>query len=318
MNKQKRYRKKTKKRHILRRAFLTAEVFVIGFFCAGGTDMMQSARADDKYYVSYEKRTAQAPSVTPVFRWKNYPVIAHALGGLDGKTYLNSKESFIENYKKGYRLFEVDLTQTSDGVWVCRHSWNSPMGQWEGEEKKVLSSEEFLSKPIYGSYTPMTFSDLLVLLKDYPDAFVLLDSKQYSIRNYQKTLEDYSEYLEIAVRADAEEVIDQLIPEIYNEAMYPGTAFVQKFPTYLYSLWQEYSLEELETIADFCKEKNIPAATMYMKYWTKEAQIIFDERGILLYIYTVNDPKDAAVYMKQGAAGICTDILTEEQMLLEP
>lgn len=318
MNKKTKNRKKTKKGYYFRSLFLTIEVFIIGFLCVGGTDIMQSAKADNKYDVREQQEEDRKVVSTPGFHWENYPVIAHALGGLDGKTYLNSKESFLENYEKGYRLFEVDLTQTSDGVWVCRHSWNSPMGQWEAEEKKVLSSEEFLSKPIYGTYTPMTFSDLLVLLKDYPDTFVLLDSKQYSIRNYQKTLEDYSEYLEIAVRADAEEVIDQLIPEIYNEAMYPGAAFVQKFPTYLYSLWQEYSLEELEAIADFCKERNIPAATMYMEYWSKEAQKVFDERGILLYIYTVNNPEDAVMYIKQGAAGICTDILTEEQLFLEP
>lgn len=317
MNKRTKKRKKTKKSYFFRRLFLTIEVFIIGFLCVGGSEIMQSAKADNKYQISNEKQETQKIISTPKFQWQNYSVIAHALGGLDGKTYLNSKESFIENYKKGYRLFEVDLTQTSDDVWVCRHSWNSPMGQWDGEEKRVLSSEEFLSKPIYGTYTPMTFSDLLILLKDYPDAFVLLDSKQYSIRNYQKTLEDYSEYLEIAVSVDAEEVMDQLIPEIYNEAMYPGTAFVQKFPTYLYSLWQEYSLEELEAIADFCKQKNIPAATMYMEYWSKEAQKIFDERGILLYIYTVNDPKDAAGFIEQGAAGICTDVLTEEQLPLE-
>lgn len=317
MNKRTKKRKKTKKSYFFRRLFLTIEVFIIGFLCVGGSEIMQSAKADNKYQISNEKQETQKIISTPKFQWQNYSVIAHALGGLDGKTYLNSKESFIENYKKGYRLFEVDLTQTSDDVWVCRHSWNSPMGQWDGEEKRVLSSEEFLSKPIYGTYTPMTFSDLLILLKDYPDAFVLLDSKQYSIRNYQKTLEDYSEYLEIAVSVDAQEVMDQLIPEIYNEAMYPGTAFVQKFPTYLYSLWQEYSLEELEAIADFCKQKNIPAATMYMEYWSKEAQKIFDERGILLYIYTVNDPKDAAGFIEQGAAGICTDVLTEEQLPLE-
>ena len=88
----------------------------------------------------------------------------------------------------------MDLTQTSDGVWVCRHNWKESLGQWEGEERKVLSSEEFLNTPIYGKYTPMTFEDLLKLLDEYPDAFVMIDSKQYSVRNYQRTLEDYAQY----------------------------------------------------------------------------------------------------------------------------
>ena len=230
---------------------------------------------------------------TPEFNWENYSIITHALGSLDGLTYLNSRESFINFYDKGCRLFEVDLTKTSDGVWVCRHNWKEPLGQWDGEERKVLSSEEFLNTPIYGKYTPMTFEDLLKLLKEYPDAFVMVDSKQYSVRNYQRTLEDYAQYREIAINAGIEETLGQIIPEIYNSAMFSGTAQLYKFPSYIYSLWQEYSVEELNDIADFCQTSHIGAVTIYCDYWSEEIQKIFDEREILVYIYTVNDKEEA-------------------------
>ena len=175
-------------------------------------------------------------ATTPEFKWENYKTIAHALGGIGDKTYLNSKESFLAGYQMGCRLFEVDLVKTSDNVWVCRHSWYQSLGQWEGDEKKVLSSEEFLSRPIYGKYTPITFEDLLVLLSDYPDAFVMLDSKQYSLRNYQKTVEDYADYIELAEAAGVPDVMRQVIPEIYNQAMFAGTALLYDFPGYIYSL----------------------------------------------------------------------------------
>lgn len=248
---------------------------------------------------------------TPQFSWQDHRSIAHALGGIGEDTYLNSKEGFLVSYQMGCRLFEVDLTKTSDGIWVCRHNWNQSLGQWEGEEKKILSEEEFLSRPLYGTYTPMTLEDLLILLKDYPDAFVLLDSKQYSLRNYQKTIEDYAEYLEIARNAGAEEVIDQLIPEIYNQTMFAGTALLYEFPAYIYSLWQEYSIQEIEEIASFCAEKGIRAATVSCEYWSEEIQDIFEKKGILVYIYTVNDPKQAAYYISQGVAGVCSDRLVD-------
>ncbi len=251
---------------------------------------------------------------TPEFNWENYSIITHALGSLDGLTYLNSRESFINFYDKGCRLFEVDLTKTSDGVWVCRHNWKEPLGQWDGEERKVLSSEEFLNTPIYGKYTPMTFEDLLKLLKEYPDAFVMLDSKQYSVRNYQRTLEDYAQYREIAINAGIEETLGQIIPEIYNSAMFSGTAQLYKFPSYIYSLWQEYSVEELNDIADFCQTSHIGAVTIYCDYWSEEIQKIFDEREILVYIYTVNDKEEAVNYRQNGAAGVCTDILLAENL----
>ena len=247
----------------------------------------------------------------PEFNWENYKTIAHALGGIGDKTYLNSKESFLASYQMGCRLFEVDLVKTSDNVWVCRHSWNQSLDQWEGDGKNVLSSEEFISRPVCGKYTPMTFKDLLMLLSDYPDAFVMLDSKQYSVRNYQKTLEDYADYIELAQEAGVPDVMGQVIPEIYNQAMFAGTALLYNFPAYIYSLWQEYSKEDLTEIAAFCKEKNIQAATVYYKYWSEDVQEIFDKKGIKLYIYTVNNLKEARGYMQKGAAGVCSDYLQD-------
>lgn len=264
--------------------------------------------------VWYEKPQETETLYTPEFNWENYSIITHALGSLDGFTYLNSRESFINFYDKGCRLFEVDLTKTSDGVWVCRHNWKEPLGQWEGEERKVLSSEEFLNTPIYGKYTPMTFEGLLKLLKEYPDAFVMVDSKQYSVRNYQRTLEDYAQYREIAINAGIEETLGQIIPEIYNSAMFSGTAQLYKFPSYIYSLWQEYSEDELNDIADFCQTNHIGAVTIYRDYWSEEIQKIFDEREILVYIYTVNDKAEAVNYRQNGAAGVCTDTLLAENL----
>ena len=256
----------------------------------------------------------EIPANTPEFTWENYNIITHALGGLDGYTYLDSKEGFIHYYDKGSRLFEVDLSQTSDGVWVCRHNWKEPMGQWEGDKKKVLSSEEFLNTPIYGKYTPMSFEDLLKLLDEYPDAFVMLDSKQYSVRNYQRTLEDYAQYREIAIQAGLEHTLGQIIPQLYNSAMYSGTTLVYKFPAYLYSLWQEYSIEELTDIADFCQANQIQAVSLYWEYWSEDVQKIFDERDILVYIYTINEKEKARGYVKAGAKGICTDTLISENL----
>lgn len=99
-----------------------------------------------------------------IFPWCKYSVMAHALGAIEGQVYLNSKESFIQSYNKGFRLFEVNLLKTSDGVWVCRHNWNEPLGQWSGG-KKVLSCKEFLSNPIYGKYTPHVIKRFICTFK---------------------------------------------------------------------------------------------------------------------------------------------------------
>lgn len=89
---------------------------------------------------------------------------------------------------------------------------------------------------------------------------------------------------------------------------------IYSFPSYIYSLWQEYSTEDLEEIASFCREKKIPAATIYWKYWSDEAEEIFEKQGIHLYVYTVNDRNQARKYIAAGAEGICTDFLTTEDL----
>ena len=81
-------------------------------------------------------------AVATKFRWEDHRTIAHALGGLAGKDYLNSREGFLAMYEQGVRLFELDLSRTSDGVWVCRHNWKESMGQWKGSGKKVLTEKQ--------------------------------------------------------------------------------------------------------------------------------------------------------------------------------
>ena len=99
--------------------------------------------------------------------------------------------------------------------------------------------------------------------------------------------------------------------------MFAGTALLYNFPTYIYSLWQEYSVKDLKEIASFCKEKGIPAATVYYKYWSEDVQDVFDKKGIKLYIYTVNDLKEAKEYMQKGVAGICSDYLQDRDLNLD-
>ena len=65
----------------------------------------------------------------------------------------------------------------------------------------------------------MTFEDLLKLLEEYPDAFVMIDSKQYSVRNYQRTLEDYAQYREISIKAGIEHTLRQNSAISFNSSV---------------------------------------------------------------------------------------------------
>lgn len=98
---------------MMRRFILTLEILFVSLFLLGGSF----------------PETEAARNTSGRFSWKDHRTIAHALGGMDGKDYLNSREGFLFMYEQGVRLFELDLSRTSDGVWVCRHNWNDSMGQ---------------------------------------------------------------------------------------------------------------------------------------------------------------------------------------------
>lgn len=73
--------------------------------------------------------------------------LAHALGGIDGQTYTNSKEAIENSYNKGVRLFEVDVKLTSDNKLVCVHGWSKKdyevkLGITYNEENSIMSYEQ--------------------------------------------------------------------------------------------------------------------------------------------------------------------------------
>ena len=248
-------------------------------------------------------------TTSSTFSLGNVRTIAHALGGVEGISYLNCREGFVGAYEAGCRVFEVDLTRTSDDAWVCRHSWTDPMGQWEGEDSRKLDKATFLEKPYYGKYQGLAFADLVELLTEYPDAYLLLDTKHYSITNYQNALRDYSSLLAQVSDMGAEGILDRCIPEIYNESMYYGIAMLHSFPAFMYSCWQSYSLQELEEIAAFCKDHALAAVAIAQDDWSGKAQELFTRQGIYVYVYTVNEAEQAEALLDAGVQGIVTDFL---------
>lgn len=73
---------------MMRRFILTLEILFVSLFLLGGSFT----------------ETETARNTSGGFSWKDYRTIAHALGGMDGKDYLNSREGFLFMYEQGVRL----------------------------------------------------------------------------------------------------------------------------------------------------------------------------------------------------------------------
>ena len=57
--------------------------------------------------------------------------IAHAGGRIEGMNYTNSLEALNNSYKNGFRLFELDIIETSDGEFVAAHVGNTLKRWWD-------------------------------------------------------------------------------------------------------------------------------------------------------------------------------------------
>ena len=126
--------------------------------------------------------------------------MAHALGGINGQAYTNSKEAIENSYKKGMKLFEVDIKLTSDEKLVCVHGWSKKdyeerLGITYNNENRVMSYEQFINTKIKGKYTTMSFEDLIKYMKKYNDIYVMLDIGR---KLYDETKKIYEDILNIA------------------------------------------------------------------------------------------------------------------------
>lgn len=105
--------------------------------------------------------------------WKRF--IAHAGGSIDGKTYTNSREALETNYENGFRIFELDIIQTSDGHYVAAHDWEHWRKLTGYSGATPPTRESFMGKKIHGRYSPMDLIEINKWFQEHPDAILVTD-----------------------------------------------------------------------------------------------------------------------------------------------
>lgn len=269
--------------------------------------LKQSAQAQAQIEKETKKSKAtfkkETSSIQP---WYTYRAIAHALGGIDGKYYLNSKDSFYSNYKKGYRIFEMDLRLTTDNVLVGRHKWGPNLADPLSKKGKAVSYQQFKNTKLYGRYTPTSFLDMLNLMDQYPDFYLMTDSKSPDEYNIKK---QFSTLVQTAKKAGKEKYLDRIIVQIYNEKMYYAIKSVYPFKHFVYTTYQQPDSAFYKAVA-FCKKNNIEGLTSPENDINDYRMALLAKEGIYSFTHTVNSTYFAKEYMKLGVNGIYSDFLT--------
>ncbi len=225
---------------------------------------------------------------------------AHALGGIDHRTYTNSREALELNYRKGARYFEVDLSFTADGDLVCFHT---------GLEKRVgldrpidqVSTAEFLSHRFDGRYTLMTLETLFRRMAELPDMYLVTDTKHA----FRPSLE--------AVVATAEKVdpslIGRIIPQYYHEEEWRDVAEVESehglFATVVFTLYRT-SLDD-DGVVETARLGRAPVVTMSTSRYNPGLVSRLAAVGAVAMVHTVNDRHEILEYLAHGVRGLYID-----------
>ncbi len=221
--------------------------------------------------------------------------IAHAGGGLDGKTYTNSLEALEQN-RHSYELFEIDFTWTSDNQLVCLHDWGRNFKNIFGiETQSPLTLLEF--QELTASHTEFencTIDSLVDWLKSNDEKRVVTDVKLRNVEALRLISTKYPEH------------VQRFIPQIYDPAEYVPVRAMG----YRDVIWTLYRYHGSNSrVVDELAKMNLYAVTMPRKRANERLALKLDEFDVKSYVHTINHAGEAEKYYELGIDEIYTDWL---------
>ncbi len=223
--------------------------------------------------------------------------VAHAGGGIHGETYTNSLEALNENYKKGFKFFEIDFSFTKDNRLVCLHDWEinfaQRFGHYPNEKPTLIEFEKLVKdqKQIHNC----TLDGLAKWLKQHPSAFIITDVKE---RNIEALSIIYDKIPDASHR---------IIPQIY----YPENFDKAKKIGFKQVIWTLYRYAgDNHSVIEWAKKFKGPfAITMARDRADSELPRNLHALNIPTYVHTINDTREYEKYKTKGITEIYTDFL---------
>jgi len=224
--------------------------------------------------------------------------VAHAGGGINGKTYTNSLEALDQNISNGFLYFELDFSFTKDGRLVCIHDWRKSFkrafGFWT-KEKPTLETFESLVKN-KSEFTECTLASLAHWMKENPSAFIITDVKEDNLKGLKRIAEAIPEFER------------RIIPQIYDPRNYNTV----KKMGYKQIIWTLYRYDgSNDDVLDWVDKLDGPfAITMPKNRGTSNLPRKLASKYIPTYVHTINTVEEMNKFAKDfDVTEIYTDFL---------
>ena len=217
-------------------------------------------------------------------------IVAHATGKIDRYKYTNSYDSFIYNYNRGCRAFEIDLRETKNGHIIGFHGW----GRITPKHKK------FMSKKIRNKYLPIDEKQLRNLMINYPDWVLITDIKNnIKPMNTIISLCHYLRWYNI-------DCTKRIIPFVHNtgEQLHKVNQF--GFKKVILSTYKG-KISYNDIVQTVQKNDTIAGVAFSRNNWNMWIINFLKKNSVKPYIHSINSQKLIKYYKKKGFYGVITD-----------
>lgn len=165
---------------------------------------------------------------------------------------------------------------------------------------------EFMNALYMGKYHNCDLSYIIEFMRTHKDTYILIDgSHEKDPALYTKKILEYS-------RLDTN-IIDRLIFEISSNRVFEIIDSLHHFKNYMYA-GVDYRKVNTDDIIIFCKEHGIPAVSTGSIALTKDVIKKYNDNGIKVYAYSINDGEEVMNLLKDGVWGIYTDLQTPSSL----
>lgn len=238
------------------------------------------------------------------FRFPPESLVAHALGGVDGKNYSNSLEALEGALARGGRFFEVDLSFTADRDLVCFHTKHEKHLGLETPITEVTTAE-FLSRRYRDRYTLIDLETLIRVLLDHPDTYIVTDCKHAFNECMEKVLS--------VAEAVEPNLVGRIIPQFYKPEQWRDVARMEaehgSFATVIFTLYNT-NIDD-NAVMEVVRTHRVPVVTMSQKRFNPDLVAKLAGIGVDSLVHTVNKPAAMIGFVDQGVRGIYSDRFVE-------
>jgi len=272
------------------------------------------------HFVGYQDETKKSEAevlkgktTREIFNYyvKNQKYIMHAGGAIDGHIYTNSLEALEENYKKGNRIFEIDLNYTNDHQLVMIHGWTESdyQGKLGVPYAGVMNKATFKNTLLHGKYHTMTLEDLIKFMRSHPYAYFILNLKGGSKAAVSK--DALTELVNLANRNP--NILDRLVIWGYNLNVIKTARRIYNFDliTLSYNDPKDMPTEvnTKEKMIAYCVKNNISSLIFAEDTFDEEIATLGKKAGIYSFVFTIDNEKKAQGFLDKNATMILSNHL---------